>query len=289
MSRRIELSRHECYAALGLPYGADEADIAKAYKKLAVIYHPDKNLDDRENAEETFKKVSEAYALLCSPHGAVPSSDDLISPPRNWPACFKEDCGLQAFLQKTLGGRRVRLCGAPPAADVSALGEPALEFSRSDSLRNCELVRHRTGWGIVGGFALFERVDAARDADTADRFEAVPRYWSSNGRGTWVDFTPRPSQARQLVLVESPKTPLPAPPPPGVVYTQFRGVTQRGNKFKAQYTGTFVDETRDLGSYTTARAAAAAWAHYNKHGDVDQAKEAGRSAEAIPVGPLLAT
>ena len=52
------------YEALGLPRNASDADIKKAYRKLAVKWHPDKNPDQKELAEENFKKVSEAYEVL---------------------------------------------------------------------------------------------------------------------------------------------------------------------------------------------------------------------------------
>jgi len=46
---------------LEVPPDASEAQIKKAYKKLAIKYHPDKNPDNPEAATEMFKKVSEAY------------------------------------------------------------------------------------------------------------------------------------------------------------------------------------------------------------------------------------
>lgn len=51
------------YAMLGVPRDAEEKEIKKAYRKLAVKYHPDKNPGDRQ-AEERFKEINEAYEVL---------------------------------------------------------------------------------------------------------------------------------------------------------------------------------------------------------------------------------
>lgn len=52
------------YKTLGIEKNASADDIKKAYRKLALKYHPDRNPDDKKNAEEKFKKISEAYAVL---------------------------------------------------------------------------------------------------------------------------------------------------------------------------------------------------------------------------------
>ena len=51
------------YKVLGVERTADASEIKKAYRRLAMKYHPDRNPDDAQ-AEERFKKVSEAYAVL---------------------------------------------------------------------------------------------------------------------------------------------------------------------------------------------------------------------------------
>ncbi len=51
------------YAVLGVPRDAGEADIKKAYRKLAMEYHPDRNNGDKV-AEEKFKQITEAYEVL---------------------------------------------------------------------------------------------------------------------------------------------------------------------------------------------------------------------------------
>lgn len=52
------------YEILQISRGANTDEIKKAYRKLALKWHPDKNLDCRELAEANFKKVSEAYEVL---------------------------------------------------------------------------------------------------------------------------------------------------------------------------------------------------------------------------------
>jgi len=51
------------YSIMGVKKTATQADIKKAYRKLAVKHHPDKNPGDKK-AEETFKQIAEAYATL---------------------------------------------------------------------------------------------------------------------------------------------------------------------------------------------------------------------------------
>jgi curved DNA-binding protein CbpA len=55
------------YAILGLPRTAKEEDIKKAFKKLALKWHPDRNPDNKKQAEEKFKEVAEAYEVLSDP------------------------------------------------------------------------------------------------------------------------------------------------------------------------------------------------------------------------------
>ncbi|XP_059877504.1 dnaJ homolog subfamily B member 8 [Delphinus delphis] len=52
------------YEVLGVQASASQEDIRKAYRKLALCWHPDKNPDNEEEAEKKFKQVSEAYEVL---------------------------------------------------------------------------------------------------------------------------------------------------------------------------------------------------------------------------------
>uniref|UniRef100_A0A6J0TN96 DnaJ homolog subfamily B member 2-like n=1 Tax=Pogona vitticeps TaxID=103695 RepID=A0A6J0TN96_9SAUR len=54
----------EYYEALGLPRNASLDDIKKAYRKKALRWHPDKNPDNKQYAEQKFKEIAEAYEVL---------------------------------------------------------------------------------------------------------------------------------------------------------------------------------------------------------------------------------
>ncbi|NXP54156.1 DNJB8 protein, partial [Heliornis fulica] len=55
------------YKVLGLQKSASQDDIKKSYHKLALKWHPDKNPSNKEEAEEKFKAVAEAYKVLSDP------------------------------------------------------------------------------------------------------------------------------------------------------------------------------------------------------------------------------
>lgn len=73
--------RKDYYKILGIEKDANENDIKKAYRKLAIVHHPDKNPDDPDAAER-FKDVGEAYETLSDPQkrARYDSGDDLLDP-----------------------------------------------------------------------------------------------------------------------------------------------------------------------------------------------------------------
>ncbi|MBP1744786.1 MAG: molecular chaperone DnaJ [Firmicutes bacterium] len=60
------MAKKDFYEVLGLQKGASDEEIKKAFRKLAIKYHPDKNQGDKE-AEEKFKEINEAYQVLSDP------------------------------------------------------------------------------------------------------------------------------------------------------------------------------------------------------------------------------
>ncbi|MCO6551061.1 MAG: molecular chaperone DnaJ [Gilliamella sp.] len=61
------MAKKDYYETLGVSKSASESEIKKAYKRLAMKYHPDKNQDNKAEAEEKFKEVKEAYEVLTDP------------------------------------------------------------------------------------------------------------------------------------------------------------------------------------------------------------------------------
>ena len=57
------MAKRDYYEVLGVPRNASKEDLKKAYRKVAMKYHPDRNKGDRQ-AEDKFKEASEAFEVL---------------------------------------------------------------------------------------------------------------------------------------------------------------------------------------------------------------------------------
>ena len=60
------MAKRDYYEVLGVNRDASEDDLKKAYRRLAMKWHPDRN-PDNPKAEEHFKEAKEAYEVLCEP------------------------------------------------------------------------------------------------------------------------------------------------------------------------------------------------------------------------------
>ncbi|MEJ7820191.1 MAG: DnaJ domain-containing protein, partial [Rubrobacteraceae bacterium] len=60
------MAKRDYYEVLGVSREASDADVKKAYRRMARSHHPDANPED-SNAEERFKELTEAYESLSSP------------------------------------------------------------------------------------------------------------------------------------------------------------------------------------------------------------------------------
>jgi curved DNA-binding protein CbpA len=54
------------YEILGITFKASLEEVKKAYKKLALQYHPDKNPGNEEEAAEKFKEINKAFVEICN-------------------------------------------------------------------------------------------------------------------------------------------------------------------------------------------------------------------------------
>ncbi|MFH0811649.1 MAG: DnaJ domain-containing protein [Pseudomonadota bacterium] len=115
------------YNILGVEKDASEEEIKKAYRKLALLHHPDRN-SGNEDAEEKFKEISEAYAILSDRNKRLtydsyghtkfqkkyPSEDILhnINFPDLLRELFRFGKDLEGvFFCQGRGGKRGRRCG----------------------------------------------------------------------------------------------------------------------------------------------------------------------------------
>src|SRR5215475_12105512 len=110
------------YELLGVNRSASADDIKKAFRKLAMQHHPDRNRDDKE-AERKFKEINHAYDILKDP-------DKRAAYDRYGPAAFEGGMGpggpggpfggAQGFDFGSVFGDIFRTCSAASAAVVGA-------------------------------------------------------------------------------------------------------------------------------------------------------------------------
>ena len=76
------MAKRDYYEVLGVDKNATEDQIKKAYRTIAIKYHPDRNPGNKE-AEEKFKEAAEAYDVLHDPQKRQQYEDSMVQVPED--------------------------------------------------------------------------------------------------------------------------------------------------------------------------------------------------------------
>jgi len=123
------VSLDEAYGIMGLPVGADDSNIRKAYRKLALKFHPDKNPAGRD----TFEKIQKAYEALTSVRASVAGSGASGGPdPVSILLMIRTQCILFSRHGKTL--RVYKFAGYPLLIEAISVSGEAIGADRASHL-----------------------------------------------------------------------------------------------------------------------------------------------------------
>jgi len=156
------MAKRDYYEVLGVSKTASDADIKRAYRRMAMKYHPDKNPDDK-GAEEKFKECAEAYEVLSDPekrkrydqlgHEGLRGIGMRDYSHMRWQdigSIFEDIFGFDDFLGDIFGGRSRRAKRGGPTRgydlettveltldDIAKGSEKTIEFTRQDVCAEC--------------------------------------------------------------------------------------------------------------------------------------------------------
>lgn len=146
--------KRDYYQILGVPRGATEEEIKRAYRRLAFCYHPDRNKS--QDAEERFKEISEAFEVLSDSRrrAAYDHSVSFMRQGRNFEGFDLGGLGeiFEAFFGKTGRRNHTPTRGADLKYELSLSFEEAvfgcekeLELQRNEVCSYCQGRRSRPG------------------------------------------------------------------------------------------------------------------------------------------------
>jgi len=208
------LKSDDYYQILGVPRNADDAALKKAYRKLAVKWHPDKNPDNAE-ATKKFQKISEAYAVLSDQkkrklydqlgHQGVQQADQVPDDYVNrggtpfaggFPGGFSSAGSGPTFHFSTSGPGGFPSGAGMSPEDANAFfasffgnddpfgslggGFPGRSMNRRESDPFETMLRQSRGGGMPGGFGMSQSMHDpygnryAHQARPQPRFDAIP-------------------------------------------------------------------------------------------------------------------
>ncbi|KAG9135468.1 hypothetical protein Leryth_007226 [Lithospermum erythrorhizon] len=110
------------YNALGLPISASLKDICKAYKSLAMIWHPDRNRSNKEEAQAKFSSINEAYRVLSLSKKEEAPCNEQPKTPKN---IYNSDCDGFIISNPTListTSTRISLPTTPASTSTNSNG-----------------------------------------------------------------------------------------------------------------------------------------------------------------------
>ncbi|MHC4103302.1 MAG: molecular chaperone DnaJ [Planctomycetota bacterium] len=149
------MAKRDYYEVLGVSKTASEADIKRAYRRMAMKYHPDKNPDDKQ-AEEKFKECAEAYEVLSDAdkrkrydqfgHEGLRGIGMRDYSHMRWQdigSIFEDIFGFDDFLGDIFGGRsrRAKRGGSARGYDLETTVELTLDDIAKGSEKTIEFIR----------------------------------------------------------------------------------------------------------------------------------------------------
>ena len=129
------------YKILQLNHDCTESDIRNAYKRLALKYHPDKNVENKQESEQKFKEISEAYQILIDTNkkniydstGNINNPDIMLSPDELFDTIFQDfDPKIKTFIKTTYNN----INNAISNSDTKNISKIYQNINKSELLNN---------------------------------------------------------------------------------------------------------------------------------------------------------